>query len=367
MKVLLLSAYTAASHQYWIDGLRRHLTSVDWTVLTLPARHFSWRIRGNSLTWAFAQRKILEQEYDCILASSMVDLAALRGMVPTLTTAKTIVYFHENQFVYPPSEQQQAQTHAPVEPQLVNLYSALCADKIVFNSDYNRQTFIQGVETLLRKLPDAIPSGLIQHLIERARVIPVPLDLNLINRKKTQRRQTFQLVWNHRWEYDKGPDRLFNCLQQVPTSLPLQVHVIGQQFRQQPKVFADIHDLLLKNNWLGEWGFVSDRDAYLQLLQEASGVLSTALHDFQGLSVLEAYTLGCIPIVPKRLAYPEFIPEPYCYESYLDDVKKEATAAANKIVAMYEQHKNTVSPQPMLQNLSWDELKRKYLDLFQAG
>ena len=54
----------------------------DWTVLSLPARYFSWRIRGNSLSWAFGERERLQQPYDLIIATSMVDLTSLRGFVP---------------------------------------------------------------------------------------------------------------------------------------------------------------------------------------------------------------------------------------------------------------------------------------------
>ena len=78
-RVLLLSAYDAESHRRWRKGLVKHLPDFDWTVLTLPPRFFSWRIRGNPLSWAFLERKTLEKEYDCLLATSMVDLAVLRG------------------------------------------------------------------------------------------------------------------------------------------------------------------------------------------------------------------------------------------------------------------------------------------------
>lgn len=100
-RILLLSAYDAASHRYWHQLLRQELNDWDWQLLTLPARHFSWRIRGNPLYWAQACRETLEQAYDLVLATSMVDLSTLRGLVPALAGIPTLLYFHENQFAYP--------------------------------------------------------------------------------------------------------------------------------------------------------------------------------------------------------------------------------------------------------------------------
>ena len=161
MKILLLSAYHAQSHQQWCDGLRKQLPQHDWTVLSLPPRHFAWRVRGNSLSWAFSHTQQLESQYDLLIATSLVDLSALRGFVPSLTQLPCLVYFHENQFEYPQSGQQTA----ALEPQIVNLYSALCADRVVFNSAWNRDSFLAGVTTLLEKLPDHVPPGLPQRLL----------------------------------------------------------------------------------------------------------------------------------------------------------------------------------------------------------
>ena len=75
MKILLLSAYDAASHRHWSEMLMQHFKQDQWTVLQLPARYFSWRVRGNSLSWAFSERDVLSQGYDLVIATSMVDLS----------------------------------------------------------------------------------------------------------------------------------------------------------------------------------------------------------------------------------------------------------------------------------------------------
>ena len=64
---------------------------------------------------------------------------------------------------------------------------------------------------------------------------------------------------------------------------------------------------------MGRWGFIQSKTDYQQLLAECDLVLSTALHDFQGLSVLEAVQAGCIPLLPDHLVYPEIFSSAYLY------------------------------------------------------
>ncbi|WP_019605460.1 DUF3524 domain-containing protein [Teredinibacter turnerae] len=307
MKILILSAYDAESHKVWRQHLVDMLPFASCTSFELPPRHFSWRIRGNALTWALGQYETLRKPWDLVVATSMVDLATLRGLVPELATIPAIVYFHENQFAYPASRAQ----HASVEPQMVTLYAALAADRVVFNTHYNRASFLAGVAALLKKLPDGVPPGVAERIADKSEVIPVPVAIAGLTGVKPD--DAFHLVWNHRWEYDKGPENLYHALARLPVALPLRVHVVGQRFRREPAVFSDIRRLLDERAWLGEWGYLTKRACYENLLAKAHAVLSTSLHDFQGLSVLEAVAAGCVPIVPNRLAYPELLSTQWCY------------------------------------------------------
>lgn len=355
MKVLLLSAYDAASHQYWHRGLREHLSEHDWTLLVLPPRHFSWRIRGNALTWAFTHRALLEQNYDCVLATSMVDLATLRGLVPALASIPNLLYFHENQFAYPGSQSR----HGHLEAQMVSIYSALSADALVFNSTYNQETFLSGVAQLFKRLPDGIPPGICQALALKSQVIPVPLYASEKPQPKTSL-GPLQVVWNHRWEYDKGPDLLAQAIASLPAGLNLQFHIVGQQFRQEPEAFARIYRLLTERNWLGEWGFVASAQDYQALLERAHIVLSTAQHDFQGLAVLEAAAAGCLPLVPDRLAYPEWFPSRCRY----GDQPGEAQALAEHLCHWHQLWQGGHLPSaPSVKGLAWPELLGAYRKL----
>lgn len=303
MRALLLSAYDADSHKRWRRGLVAAIPEWDWTVLTLPPRYFSWRIRGNSLSWGRGEAaETLRQPWDLIVATSMTDLAALRGLVPEIVRVPTAVYFHENQFAYPRT----ADAFQSVEPQLLNIYTALAGDLLLFNSDYNRRTLLEGAAGLLKRFPDCLPPGICAEIENKSRVLPVPLEDEAFAQPEV-RAPMPTFLWNHRWEHDKGPDILLAALQRfVEYGRPFTLHLVGQQFRRQPPEFEQIRKLLWECGALGAWGFQDSPESYRQLLRGSHAVLSTARHDFQGLAVLEAVAAGCQPLVPDHLAYPEW-------------------------------------------------------------
>ena len=136
-RLLLLSAYDAPSHAHWRHQLTTQLPEFDWTELYLPPRYFNWRIRSNAMQWASTEHNYLSREYDLVLATSMVDLASLRGLIPKLAKIPNVLYFHENQFAYPTGQQRSEN----IEPQIVPLHAALCADAIIFNSALNRESW----------------------------------------------------------------------------------------------------------------------------------------------------------------------------------------------------------------------------------
>ncbi len=319
MRVLLLSAYDAGSHRAWHEVLRTGLPDWDWTLLALPPRHFSWRVRGNPLSWSGTERETLEADYDVLLATSMVDVATLRGLVPRLAALPTALYFHENQFAYPEGEG----VHGSLEAQMVSLYSALAADCLLFNSRWNRDSFLDGVSALLARLPDAVPAGIPEQLSARAEVLPVPIAVDTGSPEPEPEPEPgpLQLLWNHRWEYDKGPDLLLD-IAGAAAARGCRVHVVGQQFRCQPPAFEKLKSLLAEAGALGCWGYLEERADYLALLQRCDVVLSTADHDFQGLSVLEAAALGCTPLVPDRLAYPEWFAGEFRYRGAADAIAR---------------------------------------------
>ena len=370
MKILLLSAYDATSHQYWRKALVKNFPECDWNVLPLPARFFSWRVRGNSLSYAFEHQDTLNQDYDLVISTSMTDLAALRGMHPKLSSFPTLVYFHENQFAYPRT----SKAFKSIEPQIVNFYTALCGDLVCFNSEFNKSSFMEGVEDLLKKLPDHAPVSSLGQLKARSMVLPVPLESTLKSNGQKQNRKTsdlLQIVWNHRWEYDKGPELLFEGVRQLKErTADFKLHVVGQQFRNRPEIFDQLKALLGSN--LGHWGYL-EKDEYQQLLETSDVVLSTAKHDFQGIAVLEAVAAGCLPLVPDRLAYPELFPEQFRYQDSSKsgseyNAKAEGSSIAQQLASYIKQkHTHSLPFPPDLKNLCWSHQREAYRAAFEQA
>jgi glycosyltransferase involved in cell wall biosynthesis len=369
LKILLLSGYHATSHQYWCEGLMNAFPEHEWHCLTLPARYFNWRVRGAPLSWLHEQSAVLEQPVDLLIATSMVDLATLKGLSANLAITPSLCYFHENQFAYPKSREQ----HASVDAQMVNLYAALAADGVVFNSAFNRDSFFAGVNRLLTKLPDHRPTAIEPLLASRSVVLPVPLntrvdanplpaaDAELVTHQDWQldaTRPTIKIIWASRWEYDKGPDRLLAVMEELERrGTEYRICILGEQFRHSPKEFAAIKQAF--EHRIVQFGFVASTSHYQQWLASADIILSTSIHEFQGLAVLEAVAAGCVPVLPGRLAYPELVPAQFLYASHETDLPREAQAAADLIEQVIADRPKA----PSVKGFFWSELRPAYAEL----
>jgi glycosyltransferase involved in cell wall biosynthesis len=353
-RILLLSAYDANSHRYWHQGLLAHLLQYNWQVITLKDRYYAWRMGGNALSFKAKFDSLLNARYDLLIATSMTDLATLRGLYPSLARIPNLLYFHENQFAYPPNQHQKGL----VEIQLRSIFSAVAADQILFNSKYNLHSFMHGVEQFVQQMPDGIPTMLAQTLADKAMVLPVPIKDDCKTIEKQNSKDLIEVVWNHRWEHDKGPEPLLELMRMVSKNHDqnIKFHILGQQFRQQPaamKTIAKIHQAICLT-----LGYVTSRASYLNKLQSADIVLSTAHHDFQGIAMLEAVACGCRPIAPNRLVYPELYPKGNLYDSTPENPQSEAKA-------IYQLIKNHQALKSVQIDWHWSHLQIQYNQLFE--
>ncbi len=312
MKILVLEPYFGGSHKTFLEGLQAHVP-FDFILQTLPARKWKWRMR---LAAPFFADKITalcnSTEINAVFCSSFVDVATLRSLLAApVSQLPFYTYFHENQFAYPVQKKDERDFHFG----LTNLNTILASDKVAFNSRYNMQTFLQGVEQILQICPDMKLEGIVEKITAKASTLHPGIDFSHIDRAAKLRRRNKKspvIVWNHRWEHDKDPKYFFKTLFDLDADgLDFRLVILGQSFRRTPAVFAAAQDKLRKR--IIHCGFVESRKDYARLLAQGDIVVSAARHEFYGISVIEAVRAGCIPLLPDRLSYPELFPPQYLY------------------------------------------------------
>ncbi|MFA6498951.1 MAG: DUF3524 domain-containing protein [Desulfurivibrionaceae bacterium] len=327
MNILVLEPYYGGSHKAFLAGLIHHLPC-SFELLTLPAHSWKWRMRLAAPHFArilAGDPQYTGKTFDRILCSSLVDVAALRGLLPShLRGIPLLTYFHENQFAYPVQVSEARDVHFG----LTNLTTALASDSLAFNSQYNLDSFLVGCRELLVKMPDMSLPGYEAMIRAKATILHPGLDFSGIDSCLAER-QTGRvpvLVWNHRWEHDKNPELFFDTLCGfADQGVPFGLIVLGESFRSQPPVFVQAAQRLAPH--IVHFGYAEDRQEYCRLLCQGDIVVSTARHEFYGIAVLEAVRAGCRPLVPDRLSYRELFAPAFRYED---------AAFAQKLMAAME-------------------------------
>ena len=320
--ILLLEPYYGGSHKSFLKGLQSHI-DCRFSLLTLPAR--KWKMRMQLASPWFAAEIIhlvaSGECFDAILCSTFLDVAVLRSL---LTNAGIVlplaVYFHENQFSYPG----QVPDQGMYQFSAINFTSALCADYLAFNSHFNLKSFLDGVQKFLKKSTDMELRYLVATLRNKATVLYPGMDYEIIDNISPQRQERVPvLVWNHRWEHDKDPETFFETLADLRLTHDFQLIVLGEKFQNFPPVFTRAKELFADR--IIHFGYVQKKDEYACLLKRGNIIVSTALHEFFGISVLEGVRAGCVPAVPDRLSYQELFPREYryqpgCFKKHLADL-----------------------------------------------
>lgn len=308
LRILALEPYYGGSHRAVLDGLASRVDA-EWTTLTLPARKWKWRMRGAAITMAAEARQLLayhgcEDRWDVVFASTFVNLAEFRGLAgPEIAAIPAVVIFHENQLVYPNRHTAEWDFQFP----LTNITSALSAERCIFNTAWNRDSFLGEIDSFLAGFPDHQPKGVAEIIATKSSVVHVPFDPACFDAAPVVRGSRARIVWPHRWEHDKNPEEFFEAVNILAEEgLDFEVAVAGQQFRDRPDVFERAEALL--GDRLIHLGEPKDRDAYAALLASSDVAVSTATNEFFGLAMIEASYAGAFPLVPDRLAYPELYP-----------------------------------------------------------
>jgi glycosyltransferase involved in cell wall biosynthesis len=303
MKVALVEPYYGGSHKAWTDGYANR-SNHEVVLLTHEARFWKWRMHGGFLTLAEQLAELAKDGWhpDVILASSMMDVAAFAGAIRHTAAAVPIAtYFHESQFTYPLSPADKVD----FTYQMKNWGSAAVSDLVIFNSEYHRSVFAAEASSFLNAFPDNKHVDMVDRVIADAVVLPVGIDLAPFTGDPIRSDEPPLLLWNQRWEHDKGPEELKAVVAVLlGNDVEFRMAMCGEVFVSVPPTFAEITEML--GDRLIHEGH-AERSLYESMLRQSSVVLSTADQEFFGIGVIEAIAAGAYPVLPNRLVYPERI------------------------------------------------------------
>jgi len=363
LDIVLLEPYLTGSHAAWAEEYAAH-SRHRVKVLGLPGRHWKWRMHGGAVSLA---RQFLAERLrpDLLLASDMLDLTSFLALTRPVTAATpTALYCHENQLTYPwsPADDDPPQQR-DVHYGFINYASALAAERVLFNSDYHRNAFLQELPNFLAAFPDHNGLDEVAGIAAKSRTLPLGLDLRRLGPPvpPTTGRPPL-LLWNHRWEYDKSPDEFFRalyCLDEL--GVAFQLAVLGEGFRRRPPVFAEARQRLARH--IVHWGFVEKLEDYADWLWRADILPVTSIHDFFGASVVQAIYCNTQPLLPKRLAYPEHFPtalhERFFYRDFEGLVRRLAELCQNIEPVRQTQF------QQLVERYDWSVMAREYDETFE--
>ena len=328
MRILYLDPFHGGSHAAVAEGYARY-SQHDITLLTLSiAGGWRWRMRGAAVTLARKLREHVRKQpitFDLIIATDMLDLAAFLGLTRDLTAGVPVaLYFHENQLTYPLPPGRTRDLAFP----WVNYTSALAANALLFNSDFHRRAFLDTLPGLIGRFHDHQELDLLDALAAKARVLPPGIDLKRLEKRDWRLGNEFQspisnlqspiILWNSRWEYDKGPEAFFAALAALEDQgVDFRLIVVGEHVDPRNPTFVAARERFAARSLA--WGYVPNDAAYAELLWRADIVVSSAIQEFFGIGVVEAMYCGCVPLLPQRLSYPEILPPEYHADCLYDD------------------------------------------------
>ena len=350
LKILGFEGWDGGSHAQVRRSITAH-SRHEWQWFTRPARAWKWRLRTGAVDLAaqVVADDCSQMRPDLIFTTSMISTGDLRSLLPErLRTVPVVLYMHENQAAYPFRHQDDMQGRRDHHFAITNMTSCLSADRVLWNSRWNRDSFLSGIRSLLDKSPDQTCSRSVKEIMDRSMICWPPVERSSVPEEVLHNRPEannsgrsisgaqiasgdgcVRVVWPHRWEHDKGPDTLLRLARYLRHRSPGRYRwiILGERFKTVPPAM----DQFLRefDDDIDHAGWVESREAYWSWLGAGDWVLSTARHEFFGIAVIEAMLAGCLPWLPRRLSYPEIVPEramrlsPFRQDPDVEEIRRE--------------------------------------------
>ena len=167
------------------------------------------------------------------------------------------------------------------------------------------------------------------------------------------------ILWNHRWEYDKNPEAFIASLKKLyEEGAQFNFAVTGENSPKDSEAiksqFGKLSEFIVSSGYL-------PRTEYISLLSKTDVVVSSSIHEFFGISIVEALSAGAIPVLPKRLSYPEIVPEQWHdFVFYSDDAMTDYLREVLKDLENYK--KNISGLGKAMRRFDWGEVIKVYDD-----
>ncbi len=356
LKILFLESFYGGSHKDFALGLKEY-SQHEIDLKTLPDKN--WKSRMRVTAFEFARQTDDLDKYDLIFATDMMNLADFMAMInkkPGMKRLPAVLYFHENQLTYPTSSKHKT------DPQFgfINISSALCATKLIFNSKFHLDEFMAKTDKLIKNTPDFNSDWVKQEILSKVMVLypgcrfsKSDIKLEKIDVK------TPVIIWNHRWEWDKNPEDFFWALKKVKEKkIPFKLALLGERYENIPHIFQKAK--LEFADELIQFDYVELKDKYMSLLSKGAIVVSTSLQENFGISVVEAVRAGCVPVLPSRLSYPEIMPEEYLKKILYTD-KNDLVEKLTNLILNYQDNLSLREKLSLyMRRYSWQNIISQY-------
>ena len=355
MKVLFLEPFFGGSHKDFALGFKNN-SCHEVSLVTLPDRFWKWRMRGAALYFADKVKNL--SDYDAVFTTDMLNLADLQSL-NGIKIPPVLMYFHENQLSYPLAPKQQRDSNLS----FINIVSAAAANKVLFNSKFHFSDFINAATRLLKHMPDARPEWMIEQIRQKTKIVypGCQFETGVIDFKKKAAKKPL-IIWNHRWDHDKNFKVFFDVLSSLKEkNIPFSLALMGERFKKFPDIFKRAKEKFKSETVV--FGYVESKEKYISWLKKGAIVVSSAIQENFGISVIEAVRYGCIPLLPDRLSYPELIPDDL-HHKVLYKTKKDFEEKLEDMIINYPEHlpiQKRLSEH--MEQFSWEIMVKQYDDV----
>jgi len=364
MLINFFESFYTGSHKAWIEGYQK-ASENRVNIFSLKGKNWKWRMHGGAITLAGMIKKDTELP-DLIIVSDMMDLCIFKSLLPKKwQNIPIILYFHENQLNYPwNSNDKDLSLNRERHYAFINYTSALSADHCFFNSNYHKDSFLNGLSSFLKAYPDHRNMETIDKIKAKSQVLYLGLDLNRFDQFKQDTLQNVNnkpvFLWNHRWDHDKKPIAFIDLFNKIhDLKYDFELIIAGEEHKNGKEAFLGLKERLGKK--VIHFGYAESFEDYARLLCKADFLPVTSLQDFFGISIAEAMYCKCTPILPERLSYRELFDHGSFF--YKDD-NELFQITTEQINVWPEKSSNTESD--FLTDLDWHIMGKQYDHIFKS-